>query len=180
MDVKASRQAAKGQVKRLHGQQRNHLCQEPWPRRNAIFAPSPSHGRAPDPQVPGQQPRRPVRHPVLARWRCQRRRHDFPVLDRARPTERGSSSSPGRRLSRYRVRQPTTVTRDTPTPSATTCSTRHRQPATGSGTAAPAPTARWESESAGRVPHGHLHAAQEPERDDSSYGIIPTQQPYIK
>jgi hypothetical protein len=30
MDAKASRQAAKGQVKRLQGQQRNHLCQEPW------------------------------------------------------------------------------------------------------------------------------------------------------
>src|ERR1019366_7188097 len=32
--------------------------------------------------------------------------------------ERGSSSSPGRPLSRYRLRQPTTVTRDTPTLSA--------------------------------------------------------------
>jgi len=43
----------------------------------------------------------------------------------------------------------------------------------------PPQTARWETESAGQVPHGHLHAAQEPERDDSPYPIIPTQQPYI-
>src|SRR5664280_2946006 len=41
----------------------------------------PGHGRVPDPQVPGQQPPRPVPHAVLARPRCQGRRHDFPVLD---------------------------------------------------------------------------------------------------
>src|ERR1035437_10406820 len=31
MGLKASRQTVKGQVKRLQGQQRDHLCPEPWP-----------------------------------------------------------------------------------------------------------------------------------------------------
>src|SRR5674476_1138622 len=30
MGVNASRHAGKGQVKRLYGQRRDHLCQEPW------------------------------------------------------------------------------------------------------------------------------------------------------
>jgi hypothetical protein len=64
-----------------------------------VLAPGrPGHGRVPDPQVPGQQPRRPERHAVLARRRCQSRRHDFPVLDRARLTRTRVIIQPGQAL----------------------------------------------------------------------------------
>ena len=38
-----------------------------------------------DPELPGQQPARPVRHPELLRRRRQRRGHDRALVDRARP-----------------------------------------------------------------------------------------------
>ena len=86
------------------------------PRRDAVVAPRLGDRAVADPQVPAQQPARPVRHPVLLRRRLQRRRHDRRGgrCVRGRP-ERGSSSSPEIPCAAYRFRQSITVGRDTPT-----------------------------------------------------------------
>ena len=75
--------------------------------------------RVADPQVAGQQPGRPVRHPELLRRRRQRRRHDLAVVHLPRPARprlvvqarqtRPRHTGPARSI---------TVGRDTPTRSA--------------------------------------------------------------
>jgi hypothetical protein len=45
--------------------------------------------------MPPQQPRRPVRHPVLPRRRRQRRRHDAPMINRPRPARPNLVVQPG-------------------------------------------------------------------------------------
>ena len=56
------------------------------PRLHPIVTPRPGDRAVADPQVAAQQPRGPVRHPVLLRRRLQGRRDDPAVIHCARPT----------------------------------------------------------------------------------------------
>src|ERR1039458_8059064 len=57
MGKKASHQAVKGQVTRLQGQQRNHLCQEPWTQRHPIRTTRFRSSQACDPKLWGSPKR---------------------------------------------------------------------------------------------------------------------------